>query len=44
VAFALGSVDTHFDGVVAEVGAEIQENGGLLDLLAGSVFDYSSYL
>jgi hypothetical protein len=44
VAFALGSVDAHFDGVVAEVAAEIQKNGSLFDLLAGTVFNYSSCL
>ena len=44
MAVALGCKDAHFDGVVAEVGAEIQEDGGLLDLLAGSVSDYSSCL
>ncbi len=41
---ALGSMDAHFDGVVAEVSAEIEENGGLLDLFAGAIFDDSSCL
>ncbi len=36
---ALGSMDTHFDSVVAKVGTEIEKNGSLLDLLAGAIFD-----
>ena len=39
MALALGSMHAHADGVVAKVGAEIQENGGLLDPLAGAILD-----
>jgi hypothetical protein len=44
VAIALGSMNAHFDGIVAEVRAEIEENGGLLDLFARAIFDDSSCL
>ncbi len=39
MSLALGSVDAHLDGVVAEVRAEIKENRRLLDLLAGAISD-----
>jgi len=39
VAIALGSMDAHAHGVVAKVGSEVEEDGGLLDLLAGAILD-----
>ena len=44
MAVALGSMDAHFDCIVAKVCAEIEEYGGLLDLLAGTVSDDSCCL
>ena len=39
MAIALGSMDAHAHGVVAKVGSEVEEDGGLLDLLAGAILD-----
>ena len=39
MAVALGSMDAHFDCIVAKVCAKIEEHGGLLDLLAGAILD-----